>query len=187
MLLSTRRIPTKYLVILGIIALTLLTGYIVIPMGFSYKLNHTRTIPPPNKELETAILQGLSDGFDPQQRPFEATLERSNDIVAALLEYDFTVSETDPNKVFKIRKVNCAGYAALQVCVLNYIFKNYGFAGCHAEWHSGKVYYCGQWLGRYLGFHCYPVVKVKNGETYYPDACFNDLFHMDSLVGREEQ
>jgi hypothetical protein len=163
----------------------LFVGWTVVPMGFSYKLNDSRNIPPPSEDLKMLIRQGLQ-GYDTEQNTLEATLERSNWIVASLLEYDFAVSETNPNKVLKLGKVNCAGYAALQVCVLNWIFQNYNLRGCKAEWHSGKVYYCGTWLGKYLGNHCYPVITDGDGKKYFPDACFKDLFGADYMVEREE-
>jgi hypothetical protein len=187
MLLSTKRIPTKYLIIGISVIVLIIVGYNYAASGFSYKLKYTRQMPELREDIKLIVHRiYASEGMSSYPVDVDKMCEISNDIVATRLSYDYSISCTDPNKVWDIQKVNCTGYAALQVSILNYMFKQYAIRGTHAEWHSGDVYYCGQFLGRYLGHHCYPFVYC-NGYTIYPDACLKDLVFDGFLVKKEER
>lgn len=173
-------------IVLAVTSVTLLIGYIIIPIGFSYKLQYTKKIAPPDKEVREAVDRELArqNLHVNEMQPIQI-MKFTNEFVADHMEYRLNISDTDPNHVWKTGKGNCASYAALQVSILNYLFDKIDVVDA-AEWHSGKVYYAGQWLGKGLGYHCYPIVYVDN-QYYYPDATFKDLLLRGFVVENEYQ
>jgi hypothetical protein len=154
--------------------------YQIAKLGFSYDFQHSRNIAPLNEELKSRVRTVVHKGMS-----VEEIMDATNDLVAGMLQYDMRRSDTDPVRVVQRGKVNCAGYAAVQVAMLNYAFQTFGHKGVRAEWHSGKVCFAGIWLGPYLGNHCYPVVIEKGGKRHYPDATFKDVLLDGYLVSRE--
>lgn len=193
MFLSTKKIPFKYFIIALVTMVLLFVGFNWMATGLSYKLSYKLKMPLLNSEIRTAVDSALArKGWSMFRASSGDLLHLSSEIVADRLEYDYNVNAKDPNLAWKLRKVNCTGYAALQVAIINYLYTEYkGWApkDARAEWHSSKVYYNGKWLGKYFGYHAYPVVYDFSGNKRFPDACCKDLSlgAVEYLVEEEEQ
>lgn len=209
MFFSTRRIPTKWAVIILTVVVIVISGYYWGESQLNYRFTGSKNIPPLSKDLKYMVDFQLSvaatqEGWPQTQGSLkfvniEDILDVTNRIVADRLEYKYEVSCYDGNVAWKIKRVNCTGYAALQVAILNYIFKEYGL-NYRAEWHTGKAYLGNQPLGAlapYLpvayggwkGGHAYPVVyaTLDPDQSWLPDACFLDLANDGWIVSKEER
>lgn len=179
MFASTKKIPIKYFIYALLVVVLLFVGFNWVASGLSYKLTYKLKMPPLNSEIRTAVDSALArKGWSMFRASSGDLLDLSSEIVADRLQYDYNVNAKDPNQAWKLRKVNCTGYAALQVAIINYLFtkyKDWDPKIARAEWHSSKVYYNGVWLGKYFGYHAYPVVYDFSGNKRFPDACYKDL------------
>lgn len=202
MFFSTRRIPTKWIVIILTVVVIVIAGYYWGESQLNYHFTGSREIAPLNAEVRKIIDYKLATTpGEKADGPVDVkeVIEFSNKIVADRLVYDYNVSCYDPNVAWEKRKVNCTGYAALQVAILNYIFKKYADGNWRAEWHAGKVFFGNEPLGAlakyfpkaykgWKGGHAYPVVySIPENSELLPDACFYDLFEDAWIVSKEER
>jgi len=181
--------------VIVVIVIALMTvGYSFVTAGFSYELQYKLKMPELNTEVKAAVdsavvAERIQSGIISPKNLMDFT----NEFVADRLKYEYSVSVKEPNLAWRVRKVNCTGYSALQVAVLNYFFREYkGLIPneLHAEWHSSKVFLFGFWLGNIspkIGYHAYPVVFDTQDVKYFPDACFKDItLGLDGYIVRKE-
>ena len=189
MLISTKRIKFRWIALSSLVIILMIIGIILIESGFSYKFNNSTKIPEPNSEIKAVVNVALDQ--DRQTNRWTEDIKNlcniSNNIVSDRLSYSLKHSCYDPNQAWKIRNVNCTGYAAVQVSILNYMFKTLGMKEYHAEWHSGTVYFLGMLMPAPLRSHCYTVVYGPNGTSFLPDACFKDLVYDGWIVNKENK
>ena len=206
MLVSKRIILAKILILILCFTFVLYAGFKCAESLLWYKFTSSRNMPVLCTDAQREIMAAL------KQKAFkehwenlssvsiEQVIDVTNKVISDRLEYKYSVSCFDPYEVWRVRKVNCTGYAALQVSMLNFIFKAYGFSW-HAEWHCGKVYIGNLALGNmakvlpgefgnWQGGHCYTVVYADHDkekkDPLFPDACFKDLIFTGYLVHKEE-
>ncbi len=209
MIASTIKMPTKIVILVLVALIALYAGFKFCESLFWYKFTAVKQIPAINKEacavIDSAIRQEAVDRDWVHNGMGVVSVERiadvTNKVIADRLEYSFSGSTADPNTAWRIRKVNCSGYAAVQVAMLNHIFKEYCLDYV-AEWHCGKVFWGNYRLGNiakmlpsgysgWQGGHCYTVVyhkeDVKHEHPWFPDACFYDVLGTGWLVSKEER
>lgn len=158
-------------------------------MGFSYQFIKTKPIARIKYGSDLWYLKEYISEMNGHNHDVISIMQATNEAIADSYEYSLKTSDTDPNRAFDRGYGNCASYAAIQVAIMNDLYEEFGYDDrVKAEWHSGKVYFMGIWLGSIhpgLGYHCYPVVKTNNGDIYYPDATFKDVLFDGFVVNKE--
>ena len=174
-----------------IILATILTGFIFRGPLYRAVVKYQPTAERPNYTITNPeLIEICKLKSTPEKNSgIKDLIHSSHAITSDLLEFTFTQTETDPNKLVNTRKANCVGYAALFAAVCNHQSITLKHApNWTATPYKGQLYLFGVNIHPYIQSpffkdHDFVIIKNKNtGETYAVDPSIRDYLRINYIT-----